>query len=89
LIITSRDENDLYKLGRDYEYYFNRAKDKFEVAKYKEAIFDYNKALELSPTKVGIVYSMRGNVKRHLGDLDGAISDQNRALNIDPSYADG
>ena len=89
LIIAIRNEDDLNKNCRDYEYFFNRAQDKFEVANYKEAIVDYNKALELSPTKICLVYSMRGNAKRNLGDLDGAISDQNKALSIDPLYADG
>ena len=32
---------------------------------------------------------MRGNAKRNLGDFDGAISDQNKALDFDPLYADG
>ena len=89
LISGLRDEDDLNKNKRDYEYYFNRAQDKFEVANYKEAILDYNKALELSPIKICLVYSMRGNAKRNLGDLDGAISDQNKALDLDPLYADG
>ena len=89
LIITLRDQNDLDKDGRDYEYFFNRAQDKFEVANYKDSIVDYNKALELSPTEICLVYSMRGNAKRNLGDLDGAISDQNKALSLDPLYVDG
>ena len=44
LMITLRDESNLNKHKRDYEYFFNRAQDKFEVANYKGAIFDYNKA---------------------------------------------
>jgi len=89
LMIALRDSKDLNKKIRNYEYFFNRAQDKFEVAKYEEAILDYNKALELSPTEICLVYSMRGNAKRNLGDFDGAISDQNKALDFDPLYADG
>ncbi len=89
LMIASRDRDDLTKEIRNYEYFFNRAQDKFEVANYEEAILDYNKALELSPTEICLVYSMRGNAKRNLGDFDGAISDQNKALDFDPLYADG
>ncbi len=89
LMIVVRDEDDLNKKVRDYEYFFNRAQDKFEVANYAEAILDYNKALELSPTEICLVYSMRGNAKCNLGDLHGAISDQNKALDFDPLYADG
>ncbi len=89
LMIALRDEDNPDKKVRDYEYFFNRAQDKFEVANYEGAILDYNKALELSPTEICLVYSMRGNAKRNLGDFDGAISDQNKALDFDPLYADG
>lgn len=90
LIFAMRNKNGTKKKISNYEYFFNRAQDKFEVAKYEEAILDYNKALEqLSPTEICLVYSMRGNAKRNLGDLDGAIDDQNKALNFDPLYADG
>ena len=89
LMIALRDRNDLNKKIRNYEYFFNRAQDKYEVANYEEAILDYNKALELSPTEICLVYSMRGNAKRNLGDFDGAISDQNKALDFDSLYADG
>ena len=89
LMISLKDKNDLNLKARNYEYFFNRAQDKFELADYEEAILDYNKALELSPTEICLVYSMRGNAKRNLGDFDGAISDQNKALDFDPLYADG
>ncbi len=89
LMISLKDKNDRNLKARNYEYFFNRAQDKFELADYEEAILDYNKALELSPTEICLVYSMRGNAKRNLGDFDGAISDQNKALDFDPLYADG
>jgi len=89
LMIALRDEDGPGKQVINYEYFFNRAQDKFEVANYEEAILDYNKALELSPTEICLVYSMRGNAKRNLGDFEGAISDQNKALDFDPLYADG
>ncbi len=89
LMIALKDKNDINLNARNYEYFFNRAQDKFELANYEEAIIDYNKALELSPTEICLIYSMRGNAKRNLGDLDGAISDQNKALDFNPLYADG
>ena len=89
LMIALKDKDDLNLKARNYEYFFNRAQDKFELSDYEEAILDYNKALELSPTEICLVYSMRGNAKRNLGDFDGAISDQNKALDFDPLYADG
>ena len=89
LMISLKDKNNENLKARNYEYFFNKAQDKFELADYEEAIIDYNKALELSPTEICLVYSMRGNAKRNLGDFDGAISDQNKALDFDPLYADG
>ena len=89
LMISLKDKTDINLKARNYEYFFNRAQDKFELADYEEAILDYNKALELSPTEICLVYSMRGNAKRNSGDFDGAISDQNKALDFDPLYADG
>ena len=89
VIISLKDRDDFNKRIRNYEYFFNRAQDKFEVANYEEAILDYGKALELSPTEVCLVYSMRGNAKRNLGDFDGAILDQNKALDFDPLFTDG
>ena len=88
MIALNKKKNLNIKL-RDYEYFFNRAQDKFELADYEEAILDYNKALELSPSEISLVYSMRGNAKRNLNDFDGAILDQNKALDFDPLYADG
>ena len=89
MMIALREEEDDPKKAKEYKYFFNRAQDKFEVANYEGAILDYNKALELSPTEICLVYSMRGNAKRNLGDFYGAISDQNIALDFDPLYADG
>ena len=84
-----RDKNDQNKKIRDYEYFFNRAQDKFELGNFEDAILDHNKALELSPSEICLVYSMRGNAKRNVGDFEGAISDQNKALDFDPLYVDG
>ena len=89
LMIALRCKDNLDKRTKDYEYFFNRAQDNFELTKYKEAILDYDKALKLSPNEICLVYSMRGNAKRNLGDFNGAISDQNKALDFDPLYADG
>ena len=89
LTIALKDNNDINIKARNYEYFFNRAQDKLELADYEEAIIDYNKALELLPKEICLVFSMRGNAKRNLGDFEGAISDQNKALDFDPLYSDG
>ena len=46
LMISLKEKNDLNLKARNYEYFFNRAQDKFELADYEEAILDYNKAWE-------------------------------------------
>ena len=86
LMISLKDKNDINLKARNYEYFFNRAQDKFELADYEEAILDYNKALELSPSEISLVYSMRGNAKRNLNDFDGAILDQNKAKLLSIEY---
>ncbi len=37
LMVALRDKNDLNTKARDYEYFFNRAQDKFELADYEES----------------------------------------------------
>ena len=44
LMIALKDKNELNTKARNYEYFFNRAQDKIELADYEEAILDYNKA---------------------------------------------
>ena len=53
-MIALRDEDDPKKKGKDYEYFFNRAQDKFEVANYEGAILDYNKALHFHLLKFAL-----------------------------------
>jgi tetratricopeptide (TPR) repeat protein len=42
---------------------------------------DYSQAIELNP-QYGLPYRNRGNAKRKKGDLDGAIADFNRAIEL-------
>ena len=44
LIIALKEKNKLNAKAKNYEYFFNRAQDKFELADYENAILDYNKA---------------------------------------------
>ena len=46
--------------------------------KYSEAMVYFDKAISIEPNYV--VYGNRGNTKAQLGDFDGAIEDQNKAL---------
>ena len=49
--------------------------------KFKEAIEAYTKAIELDRNQE-ILYAERGRAKRDAGDLDGAIEDMSRALEL-------
>ena len=44
LMIALKEKNTINTKAIDYEYFFNRAQDKIELADYEEAILDYNKA---------------------------------------------
>lgn len=66
------------------EEYFNQGSEKLKSQNFKEALIDYNKAIELNP-KYGKAYNDRGFVKIYLADLDGALSDFNTAIEINPN----
>lgn len=51
--------------------------------KYYEAIYDYNRAIELNPDST-YAYIMRGRVYYQKGDYDKALSDFNHAVAISP-----
>ena len=87
LMLALRDRDDLNKKIKNYEYFFNRAQNKFEVANYKEAIFDYNKGLDFDPLYAD-GYFNRGSAKYNMGDFDGAIEDYKEVINISPKDSD-
>ncbi|MEZ6142478.1 MAG: tetratricopeptide repeat protein [Zavarzinella sp.] len=55
------------------------------LEKYDEALKDYSKALELSPTSVGW-YNNRGLIYRRQKKYDKALADFNQALTLSPDY---
>ena len=63
--------------------YSNRGNAKYALSRAKEAIADYDKAIELNP-KDALAYNNRGIIKRALDDYEGAPSrlrqgDRNRS----------
>ena len=66
--------------------YFQRGNENLTLGKYKEAIADYDKAIELNP-QYALAYNNRGIAKLHLGDSKEAIADYNKAIELDPKYA--
>ena len=69
------------------EDYFNSGYAKAELKKYRGAIQDYNKAIELNPNYADAYYS-RGNAKGKLQDYRGAIQDFNKAIELNPKLAE-
>ena len=62
------------------EEYFNSGLEKMKNGDFSDAIEDYTKAIELSPSSHS--YNNRGDAKKKLGDLDGACSDWKKATNL-------
>lgn len=66
--------------------YKTRGKALSELKKYKEAIIDYNHAIELEPN-VAELYNLRSMTKVGLEDYNGAMGDINRAIELEPNTA--
>ena len=60
---------------------------KYELKQYKEAIADYDKAIELNPKDADTYYN-RGAAKNHLKQHKEAIADYDKAIELDPKDAD-
>ena len=67
--------------------YFSRGNFKKRVKNYKDALSDYNKAIELYPSFAEAYYK-RGNLKNLMGDFEGAILDYSKAIEHDPNLAE-
>lgn len=63
--------------------YNNRGKQKYEQGALKEALADFEKALELDPS-FGGAYLNRGNTYYLLGDLPKSIEDYTELLKLEP-----
>jgi len=61
----------------------NKGLDNYSRGNYKEAILDFNKAIELDPTNY-IYYYHRATQKKFLEDFRGAILDYDKAIELDP-----
>ena len=71
---TSTQNNNDVDLG-------NLAREKLDAGAYAEAIDLFNKAIELDDKNINL-YVDRGRAKRDSGDPDGALEDENKALNL-------
>ena len=72
----------------DYNWlvYNNRGIAYYDLGNYKQAIEDYNRAIEIKPDYADAYYN-RGIAYNGLGNYRQAIEDYNRAIEIKPGYA--
>ena len=82
-----RDLNDAIKLmpatNPDYNAYKTRAKARFEVGDYKNAVNDWNVYIEAFPDEEGALVA-RGACKIETGDYTGSIVDLDEAIKLNP-----
>jgi tetratricopeptide (TPR) repeat protein len=67
--------------------YNSRGNAYHDLRNYKQAIEDYNRAIEIRPS-YAMAYNNRGNAYNGLGNYRQAIEDLDRAIEIRPSYAE-
>lgn len=86
--VALQDFLEAYELNSNQraEYYYYRAKSFHGLEKRKEALSDFNKAVEMSPTE-GRFIAARGMIKIELHDSYGAIQDLERSIQVNPSLA--
>ena len=66
---------------------FKNALDLSSSGKFNLALQEWNHYLDSYPNDVEAL-SNRGNVRLVMGDLEGSIDDQNRAISLDPNEID-
>jgi tetratricopeptide (TPR) repeat protein len=67
------------------EAYYNRGIAHGVLGNYKQAISDFDRAIEINPNYAK-AYNNRGNAYAGLGNYKQAISDYDRAIEINPNY---
>ena len=76
--------NEILNKNEDEKAYFYRGFSRSSVGQYKEAIEDYDKAIELNQNNKNI-YSNRGNCKYDIQQYKEAIKDYDKAIELNPN----
>ena len=74
---------------KEYERVKEAGKEAFQAGRYKEAAEHYTQALAIDPDNVEVavtLYTNRATAKFKQNDLNGAIEDCDRALNVQPRH---
>lgn len=67
--------------------YINRGAGKVGLERYRDAIQDLNRAIELGGEPIEVAYYNRALAKDYLGDVPGAYRDYKNAVAADPNFA--
>jgi tetratricopeptide (TPR) repeat protein len=70
---------------RQADLYNDRGVAKWRLARRKEALADFNKAIELAP-EYAMLYNNRGNVLLDMGRAEEAVAEFTRAISLAPAY---
>ena len=70
---------------RNSLYYYDKGRFEYWAERYKDAVIDLTKGIDLRPTESKYIY--RGNCYMELEEYDQALSDFNKALEIEPESA--
>jgi predicted Zn-dependent protease len=77
-----QDLKDISYQNKNNAYvYMYRAMANHKLKKYKNVLEEANKCLNLNPN-IGVVYSIRGNAKLHLGDEEGGYADVKKGAKL-------
>lgn len=79
------DYDQIITFSSNAEAYKNRAVLRMKLGKYTEAIFDFDRYLELYSDDVNAYY-YRAQSKAELSNYEGAIADQIKAHELDPNH---
>ena len=82
---AAQNSNAIISISSFVNEYVKRGTLNTNLGKYKEAVEDYNKAVELNPNDAMLFYN-RGTVKIELGDLEGAKEDFEKAMELSHQY---
>ncbi len=82
-----KDNPDLTQKSKTVDELLKSGDKKITARKYKEALEDFNKAVELDPYSADI-YNYRGMTKYFLEDYKGALADFDKTIELQPDYAE-
>ena len=82
--INKTTEKIFLKINKSDEYFYEGVK-KMNNGKHKEALDEFNKAIELNPNFINAIFN-RALMKDKIGDFNGAINDYTKVIEKEPAW---